>query len=260
MEEIDIKELIDMFYQRKILISLVVILFIILGAIYTTNFIVPIYKSTTSLVLVQAGADSYSMAASGTTNSITTTDITLNSKLVENYRTIAESDSVAEKVISNLNLNVTTEEFKKKISVTSIADTEVIEITARDEDPKKARDIAEEVAFVFIERIKEIYNLENVHVLDNAVVATNPSNVHLVKNMAIFAMVGLVLICGYILLVNMLDTTIKTDSDIESNINLPVLGQIVMTSEETAKKIKIESDIIIDNNIEENDKEEIKYE
>ena len=45
---------------------------------------------------------------------------------------------------------------------------------------------------------------------------------------AIFALIGLVVAAGYILLVNMLDTTIKSDTDIEKATGLPVLASIVM--------------------------------
>ena len=99
MEEIDLKELISIFMKKKILIIIVVLLFAIVGAIYTVRFIVPLYQSSTSLVLVQVGGDSQAE-----TNSITTTDITLNSKLVDDYREIARSKAVANKVIENLNL------------------------------------------------------------------------------------------------------------------------------------------------------------
>ena len=48
MEEIDLKELISMFLEKKFLIVLVVIVFAMLGAIYTLKFVVPEYQSTTS--------------------------------------------------------------------------------------------------------------------------------------------------------------------------------------------------------------------
>ncbi len=237
MEEIDLKELIDIFLKRKFLIIFVVIFFAICGAIYTKNLIVPIYKSSTSLVLVQSNGESTASYAPGTVeDSITTTDLTLNSKLVENYREIALSKSTSEQVISNLKLDITAEELQKKISVSSITDTEFLKITVQDEDPKVAQKIAYEVANVFMDRVKEIYNLTNVHVLDAAEIPTEPSNINLTKNIIIFSFVGLVLVSGYILLVNMLDTTIKTDTDIERVTGLPVLASIVYTNEETKKK------------------------
>ena len=49
MEEIDLVELLKMFWKRKFLIILITILFTGIGYIYTTRFITPIYTSTTTL-------------------------------------------------------------------------------------------------------------------------------------------------------------------------------------------------------------------
>ena len=57
MEELDLKELISMFLEKKLLIILVIIIFAIMGAIYTLKFIVPEYEASISLVLVQLGTE-----------------------------------------------------------------------------------------------------------------------------------------------------------------------------------------------------------
>ena len=54
----------------------------------------------------------------------------------------------------------------------------------------------------------------------------------------IFSFFGGVLVIIYILLINMLDTTVKTDLDIEKALQLPVLASIMLTDENTKKKHK----------------------
>lgn len=233
MEELDLKELISMFAERKFLIVLIILIFAIAGAVYTLKFVTPTYNSSTSLVLVQIGVDNSEMS-----NSITTTDITLNSKLVDNYRAIAQSKSIATTVIENLNLNTDLSTIQKSISVTSASDAEIIQITVENEDPELACKIAKEVAKVFIDKVSEIYKVSNIYVLDEAEVPTQPSNIHLAKNVVIFAFVGAILVSGYILLINMLDTTVKTDTDIEKVLNVPVLASIVLTEDNSKKKQK----------------------
>ncbi len=209
------------------------------GAIYTLKFITPMYESYTKLILVQTGTstDSYAQIS----NSITTTDITLNSKLVDDYREIATSKSVLNTVIDELHLDYDYDELKSKTSVSAESDTEVIRITITYPNPEDACTIANKVAEVFIKKVEELYNVQNVHVLDKAEVEYEPSNIHLAKNIVIFAFVGGVLVAGYILLVNMLDTTVKTDTDIEKNLGVPVLASIVLSddSKRKNKNIKI---------------------
>lgn len=254
MEEIDLKELISMFMKRKVLIILVVIIFALIGAIYTVKFITPTYKSTTRLLLVQTGEKSNVYENTG---SITTTDITLNSKLVNNYREISKSEAVLSKVIQNLNLDISYEELKAMTSVSVTTDTEILQLTVEYTDPEVACSIAKEIANVFIETVNYYYKLDNLNVLDEAKVNFAPSNVHLAKNVIIFAFVGAILVSGYILLVNMLDTTIKSDTDIEKTLDVPVLASIVYTNENAKKNVQKQADNLykmsgFDNNIENN--------
>ena len=233
MEELDLKELISMFLEKKLLIVLVVIIFALMGAIYTLKFVTPIYQSTTSLVLAQIGGDN-----SEESNSITSSDIALNTNLIDNYRVIAKSKSVAQEVIDNLNLDTTVEILRNRISVTTESDSEVIKITVLDEDPELACKITTEVAEIFMGKVETIYKVNNITVLDKAEMETTPSNINLTKYIVIFAFVGGILIAGYILLINMLDTTVKTDTDIEKALDIPVLASIVLTDDATKKKFK----------------------
>lgn len=236
MEEIDLKELIGMFLEKKFLIIFVVILFAILGAVYTTHFITPMYESSTSLVLVQTGdtADT----SLGISESITTTDITLNSKLVDAYAVVAKSKRVANKVLENLELNMQIDDLRESITISSASDTQNLKVSVQHENPEEACKIANEVAEVFIEEVTEIYKVKNLYILDPAEVNTTPCNINFVKNIVIFAFVGAVLVAGYILLINMLDTTIKTDTDIEKAVGVPVLASIIFTDENNKKKPK----------------------
>ncbi len=234
MEELDLKELISMFLEKKLLIILVIIIFAIMGAIYTLKFIVPEYEASISLVLVQLGTE----ATTDSATSISTTDITINSKLVENYREIAKSRVVADTVKQNLHLDIPTSEIQENIAVNSISDTELIRVTVTNKDPKLAYDIATEFAKVFADKVEGLYNIRNVHILDEAQIPQEPSNIHLSKNVLIFAFVGAILVFGYILLINMLDTTVKSDIDIEKALNLPVLASIALTDDNYKKKSK----------------------
>ena len=145
MEELDLKELISIFMKRKVLIILVVIIFALLGAIYTLKFITPTYQSTTSLVLVQTGTEKSNLQDVDT-SSITTSDVTLNSKLVDNYKSIATSKTTASQVIKNLNLDMSIEALQKITSVTTKTDTEILIITVEYTEPEMACKITRELA------------------------------------------------------------------------------------------------------------------
>ena len=232
MEDIDLKELFMIFWNKKIQIILFIILFAIIGGIYTIGFIKPMYTASTTLVLATSSGENTQDA----TNSITTTDVTLNSKLVSTYSELVKSKKVLRKVISNLNIDVKEESLRKNITVSSVKDTELIEITVANKNPKYSAQIANEIAKVFSEEVNEIYNINNIHVVDEAEIAENPSNINISKNVIIFAFVGIVISIAYVLVANMLDTTVKSAEEIEKDYGIPVIAAIpLMESFESEK-------------------------
>ena len=223
MEEMDLKELFNMFWSKKFQIILIILIFGIIGFIYTIEFITPMYDASTTLVLVSSADDTL------TTNTmITATDVSLNSKLVATYSELIKSKNVLREVISNLNTDLEEDILKNYITVSAVEDTELIEITVRNEEPSNAAVIANEIAEVFTDKVKEIYNINNVQIVDKAEVSSEPANINHTKDIIMFASIGLVIAIIYVIVANMLDTTIKTAEDVETAYNIPVLVSIPM--------------------------------
>ena len=221
MEELDLKELFKIFWTKRIQILLIVAIFIVIGIIYTVEFVTPMYTSSTTLVLAKLDNQAE------TADTITTTDITINSKLVSTYSELVKSKKVLRQVISNLGIDISEEKLRNNVTVSSVKDTEVIEITVTNEDPVVAAKVANETAKVFIDNvITEMYNINNVHIVDEAEVDSNPSNINHARDIIIAAVIGIVVSVIYVLICNMLDTTVQSAEDIEKLLNMPVLVSI----------------------------------
>ena len=223
MEELDLKELFNLFWHKKVQIILIILIFIVLGVIYTVGFTTPMYTSSTTLLL--AGTEKQE-GQTLSTNSITATDITINSNLVSTYSELVKSKNVLGQVISNLGIDISEDTLRNNISVTAVKDTELIEIAVTTQNPEYAPRIANETAKVFIQKVAEFYNINNVHIVDEAEISQEPSNINHQKDIIIFAFIGLVVSVVYVLVANMLDTTIKTAEEIEKYFKVPVLASI----------------------------------
>lgn len=236
MEELDLKDLFDIFWSKKGIIIFFLIIFIALGGVYSYMFKTPKFKSETSMLLVQTGTN-IGTTVDGTM-AITTTDLTINSKLVSTYSELIKSKSICRQVIDNLGLDMTENQLKACISVTAIDDTELIKIRVSNEDAKLARDVAAEIVEVFSEQVKEIYKIDNVNVIDIAELETEPYNINHTKDILIFAFAGIVVSAAYALVLNMFDTTIKDKERIEKATGLVVLTEIPVCNfnEEIAKR------------------------
>ena len=237
MEELDLRELFNMFWSKKIEIVIITLIFVIIGGVYSFMFTTPKYKSSTTLVLATSNdtkVGKTTTAASG--DAITQTELTLNSNLVSTYSELVKSKSVLREVISNLNLNdINEDQLKKNVSVTAVKDTELIEISVSSTNSTYPSKIANEIAKVFTAKVAEIYNINNVHVVDKAEVSKTPYNINHIKDLIIFAFIGVVIAAAKILLMNMLDNTVKTEQDIEHITGMMVLAQIPKINENSKK-------------------------
>ena len=219
-EEIDLKELLRIFWEKKVIILIVLIIAIIAGFVYTMYFKEPKYTASCTLILAQKDTGESSTA-------VTQTDITLNDKLIATYKELAKSNTVVREVINNLSLtNMTDSKLKGEINVTAVKETQILQISATDEDPAKAQRIANELSEVFVKKISEIYKIDNINIVDKAELPKTPSNIDHKKDIAIFAAIGLVVSIGIILLINILDTTVKSAADVEKAVYLMILAEI----------------------------------
>lgn len=233
MEEIDLKEMFNIFWTKKLQMILIILGFIVAGIIYTSEFTIPMYSASTTLVLASSED-----AEKNVNTTITATDITINSKLVSTYSELVKSKNILREVISNLGIQIEEDVLRKHVKVTAVKNTELIEITVEDENPNIAAKIANEIARVFTEKVKEIYNINNVQIVDEAEVAGEPSNINYVKSAILFAGIGLAVAVMYAIVVNMFDTTIKTAEDIEKSFEVPVLASIPMIEKLNERKHK----------------------
>ena len=183
----------------------------------------PKYESSTTLVLAKAEEKVSNEISTG----ITQTDLNLNKNLVSTYRELIRSKTVIRQVMDNLKITDLKENtLRNNVSVSSVKDTELIEITVRDVNPERATNIANEIAKVFTVQVAEIYNINNVHVIDKAEVNNVPYNVHHTKDIVVIALIGAILSIACIIILSLLDTTVKTQEDVEKVTGMIILAEI----------------------------------
>ena len=224
MDEINLKDLFSMFWSRKKQIIVITAIFVLIGAIYSYIFVEPKYQATTSIILAQSANNNNT---NNSDSSITTTDLTLNQKLVATYSELVKSKNILGEVIEQLRLDKNEDQLKKNVTVTAVKDTDLIRITVKNETPELDAKIASKIADVFIEKVAiGVYNINNVQVWDKAEVPTAPYNINHVRDILIFALIGLAVSAVYVFIANLLDTTIKSKEDIEEKVGLTMLTAI----------------------------------
>ncbi len=213
MEEINLSEVYSYFKSKILWIILAIVVIVILGNIYTIITRTPMYQSNTTIVLVGESKKEYNQS-----------DSLLNQNLIGTYSQIIKSRKVLSQVIENLDLKITTEELSNSITTSSVEETEIIQITVENAKAKDAQKITDEVAKVFAKEIKDIYNLENVTIIDKAELSKSPYNVNYVKDNIIYLVIGIVLSFGVVFVMYYFDTSIKSSEVVEEKLGLTVIG------------------------------------
>ena len=217
METIDLKDLFDYYKSKLGVVILFVALVGILGCLYGLFIQKPMYKSSTSIVLISEAKDN---------SQLTYNDVSVNQNLVSTYSEIVKSKRILNQVINNLNLDYSYGALSNNIEVSSVTGTQIIKITVTDENSKTAMKVANEIGKVFAKEIPELYNISNVNILDTAEVAPSAYNVNITKHSAIFLLAGLVLGLGVVFVMYYFDRSVKNASQIEDKLKLPVLATV----------------------------------
>ena len=215
-QELDLYELWQVIAKRWLLILLIPLLAAAASAAISLFVLVPQYQASTTILVMKPPE----------TAQILYQDIQVSRQLVDTYREIARSATVLNKVVANLRLPYSTEALRNQVDVTSVRNTEIINISTTNPDPEAARNIANEVTRVFMREVVDIYKVENVSLIDRAEVPGSPISPRVQLNVAVAFVVGLMAAFGLAFLQEYLDKTIKTPDDVQKHLQLPVLGII----------------------------------
>ncbi|MCA1031302.1 capsular biosynthesis protein [Bacillus timonensis] len=225
-ETISLREIFQTLKKRFWLITLLTILATATSGIISYNFLTPIYQSSTQILVNQSKTEQPAFNVN---------DIRTNLELINTYNVIIKSPAILDIVKEELELDESTN-LNGKITVGSVQNSQVVDVTVQDADSALAAEIANTTATVFQEEIVKIMNVDNVSILSRAVESESPVKPNPMLNMAIALVVGLMAGVGIAFLLEYLDNTVKNEQDIERLLGLPVLGAIAQIDIEAEAK------------------------
>ena len=181
---------------------------------------------------------------------LTYSDLQTGSQLSKDYAALVTSRTVTSKVIAQLDLQntyedmakITPDALAKMISVDVQTDTRIISISVTDTIPTRAQDIANAVRVAASEHIYNVMDIEAVNIVDYANLPESAKSPNTKRSIVLGFMFGFILSAGIVILIRIMDDTIKTSDDVERYLGLSVLGSIPYDDNvDTAKKKKKKS-------------------
>ncbi|AOH55876.1 capsular biosynthesis protein [Peribacillus muralis] len=217
-ETISITDIFKTLKKRWKLIMLLTLIAALISGSISYFLLSPVYQSSTQILVNQKQSE----------NPLDSTQIRSNIDMINTYSVIIKSPAILEKVIDKLGLDESVEQLSEKITINSQQNSQVFSLTVQDGNPSQAVEIANTISETFQKEIKNIMNVDNVSVLAKAEIKENPAPVkpNPILNIAIAAVVGLMAGVGLAFLLEFMDNTIKDEKDIETLLELPLLGSI----------------------------------
>lgn len=122
--------------------------------------------------------------------------------------------------------NLSTSELKEAISVQTQQNSQVFSLQVKTDDPQESAVVANTVANVFKQQIKKIMSVNNVTIVSRASTPDEPS----FPNKKLFALagaiLGLILSFLYILIGDLMDTSVHGDDYLTNELGLTNLGHV----------------------------------
>lgn len=222
----EIKKYFDIILKRLWIIIVFTVIVGIVAAYLNFFVFVPVYQADTTLLITGL---SNGTSETDTVDNMSFEDIVAGQSLISEYSAIINSNRVTGAVVKELNdPDIAEKEIRNMLTISAVNDTRIIAISITDPDPVKAARIADIVAKVFSEEIVGLYKIENVNIIDKAEVPTSPVAPEKKKNLALSVFAALVFSVGIILLIEFLNTKIKTSEDVEQHLGLNVIGSVPM--------------------------------
>lgn len=212
---LDLSKFITAIKKNWKLVLLLPIVFMLISVLITTFLMKPEYEANTQVLVNQKEKNSELMAQ----------EVQSNIQLVNTYSEILKSPRILDEVAKK-NKKYSASDIKGMLTVTTQAESQILNVNVENGSKKDAEKVANDIANVFSDKMPDIMNVDNVSVLSSAKGTASKVSPNLLLNLAIGLILGLILSLIVIVLKEMFDKRIRTEEDIEKELNIPVLGSI----------------------------------
>ena len=218
-----IADILDIVFKRIKILVIIPVVFFAASMFYSFEMVAPTYTSTTTfMVLNQTYYDS-----------ITYNDLMIGEVLISDYQFLAQTRTVSKTAAESLGYESTA---GCSISISPVSNTRFVNLSVTCTEPEKAANMANAITEELSKRIADIMKIDNITIVEPALVPKTPSGPIKSKIVLTATAVGLVIAAGIVLLLEFMDNTLQSSDDIEKYLGVPVLAQINRLDEGSESK------------------------
>ena len=231
-ETVSLDEIFQLLKKKWALIVSMLILGTIISTVVTLFVITPKYSATTQLVVQTKGSDS----------NINTDKINSNLLLINTYKDLVKSPPVTEKakdiLVKDGMTNITEDFLTSAISVEQNQNSQLFSIKAVTDNPIESAAIANTVSEVFQKEAVNMTDTDKISIASKAVPNNKPVSPNKKVNIAIGAVLGLIVGVMLALLGELFNRTVRSEEYVTETLGVPILGTLPLVSEREMTEIR----------------------
>lgn len=232
--EFDLMQMVRYLLKRVWVILLATIIFAVGGNFISKSVTVPQYMSHCRIYVYQRATVGEGTVGEGTGGeSVDHSGLLFASQLANDCEVLITGVNVTEKVVEQLDLNVSPSYISHRLTVSSEANTRILQIEYTDSDPQRAVTILNKVCEVATIQIKDIMNVDAVTTIYDAQLPNGPVKSTTDRDTILAAAVGAVLAIGVLVVLFLMDDTIRNEDDVERYLSLSTLAAIPISADLT---------------------------
>lgn len=220
-EPIDLLQLAAALWKRAWAIALTAALLGAAALLYTVMLIKPLYKAEALMYV-----NSSDISVGGTKLSISQAELNAAQSLVDTYIVILNTRTTLEDVIQQSGVSYSYEQLRNMIHAAAVNNTEIFSIEVTSTSPQEAELLANTIAGILPDKIAAIVEGSSARVVDYAVVPAKKASPSVSRNTALGILLGIVLSCGVIAVVELMDEQIYDSDYLMKTYDIPVLAVI----------------------------------
>lgn len=194
-EVLDLHRYFRIIFKKLWFIALVTICFTLTSTVLSFQLIKPVYQAKIQLLVNDTG-------------------------FIPTYQEFLLSPIIMDPVAAEVG------NIEGQVSVESTSDSQVISITVEDKDEERASLIAKSVATTFQQKIVDLMQRNDIHIITEPKVTVIPIKPKLQLNIGIAFILGLIISTGIILLMEYLNPKFNTEDEVKKYLKLPILARI----------------------------------
>ena len=224
MEEqvIRLDELFEALKKRWLMIISITLMATIFSAALSFFVIKPQYEASTKVFIGKDESENQAYSQN---------DVLMYQKLMKTYSEAIKTKDLISRGLKGTSINIEPKEVLENLTVVTVADTQILQIKYKSNNPEEAKAVIEGVSDEFVKTSKDLVPNGNIQIIEAVELPEKAVSPNKKMNIAIAFLLGLMVGSGLAFLLEFLDNTFKNKDQLEREFEIPVIGSIPTVKE-----------------------------